>query len=340
MGMLRFRFMKLSSPEIKVLSAINKLGAVSIQTLADESGLKSHTVRYALGGMIERKALAPFCGINIFGIGLTPYLVYFSFKAASHADEERAIQVAADHQHVTWVAELSGDYQYGMEILARSSAEAVNVIGEIRRSMGVPWFRKAFVETLSLDIWPLKYFARTEADKNVFSAIPTHQRHEVDSLDHKILSEKGVHPLASEQHIARSCGVPAATVGYRLKKLISAGVITGYGYTPIWDLLQLSQFKIVVSLKAVDDEMHEQLFTLARRTQNCILALRCIGAWDFEFNIFAAHADEARDFTTMLWRQFGELLDDVRSIFYPRTIKRVSYPFRDEKAVARAVRGS
>ena len=290
--------------------------------------------------MIERGALAPFCAINVSAIGLTPYLVYFSFKAASHSDEQRAIQVAMGHQHVTWIAELSGDYQYGMEVLARSSSHAVKIFGEIRRSMGVPWFRKAFVETLSLHIWPLKYFAKEESDKNVFSAAPTERRHEVDSLDHKILREKGVSPLASDQQIARSCAAPAATVGYRLKKLEAAGVITGYGYTPIWDTLQLAQFKIVVSLKAVDDDMHEQLFALAQRTENCILALRGVGAWDFEFNIFASHADEARDFTTRLWRQFGDLLDDVRSISYPRTIKRVSYPFSDELSVVGATMGT
>lgn len=143
--------MKLSPHEIKVLSAINKLGAAPVQKLADESGIKPHTVRYALDGMIERKALTPFCALNIAAIGLKAYLVYFSFKSASHAEEEHAIKVAAAHQQVTWIAELSGDYQYGMEVLASSSVEAVKVIGEIRRSMGVPWFRKALIETLSLD---------------------------------------------------------------------------------------------------------------------------------------------------------------------------------------------
>lgn len=331
--------MKLSAQEIKVLTAINKLGAAPIQKLADQSGLKSHTVRYALDGMIERKALAPFCGFNISAIGLTSYLVYFSFKSASPADEAQAISVAAANERVTWIAELSGDYQYGIEFLASSSSDAVKVVGEIRRRMNVPWFRKAFIETLSLHIWPLKYFAKEEPEGNVFYAERSHSRYVIDSLDHKILREKGLQPLASEQQIARSCGVPAATVGYRLKKLEASGVITGYGYTPIWDTLQLSQFKIVVSLKALDDELHSQLFALARQTTNCILALRCVGAWDFEFNIFTGNADEARDFTTLLWRQFGDVLEDVRSISYPRTVKRVSYPFKDERTVLRAIEG-
>jgi DNA-binding Lrp family transcriptional regulator len=333
---LQFLPMKLSSHEVKVLAALNKLGRVPLQQLAKEAGLKSHSVRYALDRMLERKALVPCCAVNLYGIGLNNYIVYFSFKAASHADEERAVQIAAAHQQVTWVAELSGDYQYGMEVLASSTSEAVRVIGEVSRAMGVPWFRKAFIETLSLDIWPLKYFAKQEPERNVISQYPVERRHEIDSVDHKILRLKVEQPLASDEQIARVCGVPSTTVGYRLKKLESAGVITGYCFTPIWDALQISQFKIVVSLKGVDEQQHERLFAFARRAENCILALRCVGAWDFEFNIFVVNADEARQFTTLLWRQFGEVLDDVRSIAYPRTIKRVSYPFTDEQAVLRA----
>ena len=149
--------MKTSPQEVQVLAAINKLGAAPVQKLAEHAGLKAHAVRYALQAMIDRKAIEPVSAINMQAIGLKPYMLYFSIKAATHAEEERAAQVAAAHQNVSWVAELSGEYQFGMQVLAPSAPAALKIIGDIRAQMGVTWFRKAFVEGLEMYIWPLKY---------------------------------------------------------------------------------------------------------------------------------------------------------------------------------------
>jgi DNA-binding Lrp family transcriptional regulator len=325
--------MKISSQELQVLAAINTLGAAPIQKLAECTRLKPHTVRYALQALIDREAIEPVSAINVQALGLRSYVVYFSIKAASTAAEERAAQVAAAHQNVSWVAELSGDYQFGLEVLAPSVPVALKIIGEIRDQMGVTWFRKAFVEGLELYVWPLKYFAKGELAANTICYRPTDNIHVMDRFDHQILRTKAEEPNASDAVIARRCGAPTNTVTYRIKRMEDAGVITGYCYTPRWDKLKLVQYKIVVTLKVIDSVAHAALLAFARRADHCIFALACVGAWDFEFNIFTSSADEGRAFTALLWREFGESLDSVNIISYPRTIKRVEYPFEDESAL-------
>lgn len=325
--------MKTSPQEIQVLAAINKLGAVPVQKLAECAGLKAHTVRYVLQAMIERQAIEPVSAINMQAVGLKPYMLYFSIKAATPADEERAARTAAAHQNVSWVAELSGDYQFGMQVLAPSAPVALKIIGDIRAQMGVTWFRKAFIEGLEMYIWPLKYFAKDDLPANTLCYRPVTQLYEMDGLDHQILRAKAEDPYAADAAVARSCGAPANTVTYRIKKMEESGVITGHCYTPRWDKLLLVQYKIVVNLRALDAALHAALMTFARRAEHCIFALACVGAWDFEFNIFTSSADEGRAFTGQLWREFGDALDTVNIISYPRTIKRMEYPFKDESAL-------
>jgi DNA-binding Lrp family transcriptional regulator len=325
--------MKTTPQEVQVLAALNKLGAAPVQQLAECAGLKPHSVRYVLQSMVDRKAIEPVSAINMHAIGLKSYMLYFSIKAATPAEEERAAQAAAAHQNVSWVAELSGDYQFGMQVLAPSVPDALKIIGEIRNSMAVTWFRKAFIEGLELYVWPLKYFAKGELPANIlcYRSVPT--LYEMDGLDHQILRAKAEDPYSGDAGIARACGAAVNTVTYRIKKMEDAGVITGHCYTPLWGKLQLIQYKIVVNLRAIDAAVHASLLDFARRSEYCIFALACVGAWDFEFNIFTSRADEERAFTGQLWREFGDYLDAVNIISYPRTIKRVEYPFKDESAL-------
>lgn len=319
----------LTAQELQVLSSIHRLGYVSAQELSRDCGLKTHAVRQALHNLFERRAIEPYCAINVIKLGLQPYMSYFSFASASPEDEERALQVALAHPNVNWLARIGQHYDFGISVLAESVDEALSIYGELRHDMGLAWAGKSFIQASRVFLWPLKCFGFDGEPGVTVVLRELDGRYSMDHLDHRILAFKASNPLSPDASLARALSIPEATASYRLKRLQNAGVITGYGVSPVWENLGLLQHKVVLSFKTLDLELHEALVGFAHTTMTCVGAIPCLGAWDFEFNIFAPQGDNGRGFMELLEAQFGEVLEDVRVLPYPRALKLHPYPFSE-----------
>ena len=317
----------LAAQELQVLSAIHRLGYVSAQELAKDSGLKPHAVRQSLHNLFERRAIEPFCSINVIALGLQPYMTYFSFSSATPEEEELALRVALDHPNVNWLARIGHHYDFGISVLAESVDEALRIYGELRQGMGLEWAGKSFIQASSMFLWPLKCFG-FEGDPGVTIVLRQLEgRYAMDDLDHRILAFKAANPLSPDASVARFLSIPEATASYRLKRLHNAGVINGYGVSPVWESLGLLQHKVAISFKTLDLELHEALVGFAHRTMTCVGAIPCLGAWDFEFNIFTSQGDNGRSFMAMIEAEFGGVIEHVRVLPYSRALKLNPYPF-------------
>ena len=76
--------MKIGTAEEKVLACIQHCALDPIPSLARKTGLKTHVVRYAVSRLKEAGIITgprPF--VNLFPLGYSSYLLYFSIAAAS-----------------------------------------------------------------------------------------------------------------------------------------------------------------------------------------------------------------------------------------------------------------
>lgn len=325
--------MDLSQQERLVLSALDRLGVVSVQELSKATKLPAHSVRYILDRLKSSNAIRPLCSINPFGLGFHMFTVYFSVKLLSATEEVRIIKVLTEHQHVSWVAEFSGEYQYGCGVYARNLEQALTLFGEMKREMNVEWFGKAFTQQTSIFVWPLKYFAASSETSYCIYAAPDLSLYRADETDHHILRMKSIDGDISNSLLARKLGLPESTISYRVQKMEKAKVINATGSIMDWQVLGLSQYNIVVTLRDLDNTVRKSLVEFGRKHPLCSCVIPCAGSWDFEFNIFARHQREMRTFTSELWQIFGDRIISVKAIPNAGDLKWQSYPFRDFSAI-------
>ena len=81
----------LTPQESAVLSAAQMDWRIDTPALARATGLKSHTVSYALKRIYEKKVARPFVMYNIHRVGLTDYCVFFNIQVTSKRIRDTAL---------------------------------------------------------------------------------------------------------------------------------------------------------------------------------------------------------------------------------------------------------
>ncbi len=96
---------------------------LDVPALAKITGLKTHTVSYALKRVFEKKVARPFVLYNIHRVGLTDYCVFFNVQGNSKKVRDTVLSYCVNSTQTAYVAELTGKYQYTVSIMAYSIFE-------------------------------------------------------------------------------------------------------------------------------------------------------------------------------------------------------------------------
>ncbi len=137
---------------------------------------------------------------------------------------------------------------------------------------------------------------------------------DLDAEDWKILrtiSHDGRMPYSQ---IARRTGIKRETVQYRLKRMVSAGVIQHFlpyldlakvGY-PVWGYM-------LISFKDLDAAREKQFDDYVRQNQHIIFAYRCLGQYDYGIELFAKTPKHLYSVQQELKRKFSRIIKDVQT---------------------------
>ena len=123
--LITLKSMKLNEKEAKILASVEWAADKQLSEIAKETGYQEHTVRYYLrrmeeAGVIER---VPFMDLSslgyqyvgiFFSIGLPPEKVPDALKSLTALPE------------VVWLAELGGDYQFGLGLCVQHVSHVQN----------------------------------------------------------------------------------------------------------------------------------------------------------------------------------------------------------------------
>jgi DNA-binding Lrp family transcriptional regulator len=111
--------MKLTEKEATVLASVELRADAPMTVLRKESGLREHTIRYALRSLIQRKVITPIPFINLHRLGLTVYSLFFTVGGEKRGAHDALIRSIIATPQVLWVGEFGGEYQYGVGVAAR-----------------------------------------------------------------------------------------------------------------------------------------------------------------------------------------------------------------------------
>jgi DNA-binding Lrp family transcriptional regulator len=166
---------------------------------------------------------------------------------------------------------------------------------------------------------PRKHFEYRHDSEKVF----------VDSVDLKILDHLKRDPVASLREISRSVGIPTSTVSFRFQKLVSNGVILGFGcdYDPM--AAGSEHYLILIKLHGLGGGLYERFFEFAAYHPRIARVTRMIGEWDLEMELELENTRELNDVIHQVYKHGAGCVRQVLAHTWG-----VEHRFRSSNAVA------
>ena len=313
---------------------------LSVQDLARQLGLQSHTVRRAIETLKSRKILLgirPY--VNPSLLGINEYYLYFSLQIPNSSSKDAFVMALCRHEQVSYVAEVGGDYQYEVRFMAHDSTDLVNFLDDLSDKFQ----SKVIIMSLCL-IHAEEYSAMTEGSWKSADNVPylsfaaSDRRVAIDELDHKILSLFANDGVDSAPQIARVLGVPTSTVIYRLNKMRSSGLISGYFYLSDSRPFGLLPVILLVGASSFTKKQRERFLKHCRLHGQIAVTNITTGPWQARL---LARVKEYKDILRLvrtLSEEFAENIQTIRVLPQLEFHKALLYPFRNFKTIQTRVR--
>ena len=313
--------MRLSEKESVVLASCDLRADAPLSLLRKETGLREHTIRYALRNLMNRGVIKPVPLINTYQLGYANYNFYFSIGSQKRAVKLALLKTLLQMPAVSWFAEFGGDYQYGMTISASTPTKAVQLIQEISREYQGVIFEKSFSIQFSVTLYSRRYLS---GKKFSFTSLTLNSNQEVvkvDELDKTILQGMTSHGDMSHRQLALKLKMPLSTLELRVKKLTESGVIAGYAYAVNPTKYGLRVFNLLIFAKGISAPLHKALHQFCKEHAHVIYLIECLGSWDYVLGVEIEQAEEVTTIVQDLYDQLGNYINHIRLLSKFRDIK-------------------
>jgi DNA-binding Lrp family transcriptional regulator len=318
----------LSPAERKVLSVMQMDWRLDVPALAKATNLRPHIITYALKRLQERKIVRPFVMYNIHALGLTDYCVFFNVTGSGKRLRDRVLQYAVESPQVTYVAELSGRYQYSASVIVPSIFEVEAFFDGLAKRIEQPSLDLSFCIRAQWSVLPIKYL--DPAGRKLAPATRTESqcRVEVDATECRLLSMLNRDPSISWVKLASAVGIPYSTVRYRIESLIKRGVIIGFPYVVDGSRLGRHPFRVLIVARGIDTTFRKALFRFAVAHPLCTMFVRCLGAWDFELNYDLEELSQGGAMVQELYDTFGPYIQSTTTVNELAVLKTHEWPLQ------------
>lgn len=305
--------MKLTEKEATVLASIELRADAPMKLLQKESGLREHTIRYALRSLINRKVITPLPFINLHRLGFTIYSLFFTVGGEKRGAHDALIRSFVAAPNVLWVGEFGGEFQYGVGFGAKHVSELSQFLDAISKKHGAIFHDKAVSVQLSSTVYPRRYLSsRKSSAQPITVTFGKREPVSIDATDAKILSALTTHGTWSHRQIALKIQIPLSTVELRIRKLREQGVIAGDIYSVDASQFDMESFKLLVYTKGLDSALTGKLDLYCRTNPNVTTLIDCLGSWGYEVNVEVRRPDQLSHTIQQIYEQFGTSIHTIK----------------------------
>lgn len=318
--------MRLSDKERSVLAAYELRANAPVHVIRKETGLRDHTIRYALNSLLDRKVITPVPLVNMHALGHMVFNIFFSIGAEKKSEKEALLRALQQEKDVTWVGEFGGEFQYGLAVCSPSMRTVVELLDGLSKRFKRLFFEKSISSQLGTTCYYRKYLAPKRFKVEPLSTGFLKESVEIDALDDRILVALVSYPHFSRRQLSQQMKIPLSTLELRIKKLEEKGVICGYMYAPDPTKMGMQAYKLLVYAKGIDRELSREIKRFAEAHPDIVYVIECLGNWDYEIGVEAARTEEVSDIIQEIYERFGNSVNSVKLLSKFRDLKIRWYP--------------
>ena len=322
--------LKLSPKQCSLLHHLELDAGLSAAELAVRARMKPamvlyYTRRFREGGLIT--ARQPIIDGN--GLGFTHYTVYLTLKIEAQRVVDKIIKYLSSAPQVTWVFELSGEYQLAFTISAEKPFEVNAALQDLLKAFPGMIFDKAICTQIAFAYLGRRYLKQHSVQSRSKAALNFHARPAekfVDALDLKILSAMANRGESSGTMVAKLLGEPIATINRRISEMERRGVIIGYFHWIDAHKLGRSCYLLRIKIRGIAQCIAKSINNFIAEVPEVIFGLQCFGPWDYEIGVEVASDTEILPIVRKLNQVCGEQIYPVSSVTILEYHKFHSFP--------------
>ena len=317
--------MRLSENEQKVLACVTLEARMSVAKLSKVTGLSDHAVRHSLKKLIDSGSIWQFVAINVHALGYTDFGIYVSRAAESKQSAESFISKLVQSSCVPWVVELGGVYQYGFSLIFKHITEVDTFLSEIIPKGENKIRELTIVPRIEWKWYPPKFWwsGCHNSELTCGGKVP---KVETDELDHAILRSVSLPQCATMSALARHLGQAVSTIEYRVRRLETTGVISGYAYSLDLPSLDLRRYVFLIQEKSYNPTFRRKIFQFCREHPHVPSLIHCVGSWNFELSFDLPRDKKLSEVRQELFDEVGIEDERITMLEYFKTIKLSPYP--------------
>ncbi len=300
----------------------------SVAELSRLTGLRSHSVRYALDQLVARRILTPYTFIDSECLGFAAYNIFCALSSHRADVREQFERSIAENQHVSAAYRIGGDFHYRIVLLASTTSELLKVMDELIGPFGEIVFDRSFVIRCGAWLFSRRYLHPNGKAPAPLHVEPSAEKKLLDAVDVQILHGLGTEGGGQLSQLAAKLNLPTSTFEYRLKRLQKEGIVKGWVYSIDPRLIGMLDYRLLVTMKQVDQATRQAFFSFCAKHPNISTLVRCIGSWDYEVGIEVESQERVTELVQSIYEAFGATVRSVKSIPIFECFKTSMYPFR------------
>jgi DNA-binding Lrp family transcriptional regulator len=271
------------------------------------------------------------------------YEIFFSVASGAKKSREKMVEWLTRHENTTYLAEVGGEFDYELILLAQSSLQVHEILGETARRCGEISFLKVVAVHNRVHYFARKYLAPSVSDVSSLSLVGSPLvgkaqdgsvfQVQISDIEHQILLHLTSTPEISQREIARLIGCTPFTVTTHIERLRSVGVIRGAMYSFKGTSIGAQSYIFLIYARGFSLEFTQKLYRFCSVHPHCTNMKECFGSWDFEVGVEVIEHISLQRVKEQLLELFSKEILSITILPRFSTLKFNFYPLhRDKRA--------
>ncbi len=303
----------LSSKDKLVLQALEANSRQTLKEIGKTAGLSGEGVEYRLNKWRENGFVSKtFADPNLSKLGLKTYRLYLKMGNLSEKIEKKLQKEFLELPGIYWLAITSGQWDYLLRFTLKDETSFKKIIETILERYGQYIESKDFVISSYQTYCPATYL--TGSSRASPSPDNAAELVDIDAIDRKILFYLYENSRIPTTKLASLLNISPDAVQYRLKKLISAGVIDKFSCWLDRSLLGYNYYKVFFTFQYFTPSEETEFLDYCKNHPNVVYINRVIGNWDIEVDFDAKNEEELYKMIKTMRNKFNKIIKSNYSL--------------------------
>jgi len=287
----------------------------------------AEAVRGCLARCMEQRAVLVAPIMNVYPLGFTRFGVFFSLTPEARLARPRIAEAIHALRPVVWSAEMGGQFDYCMTLVAHDVGEVLDVFGQFCSAVGTVIRAKAVVTQRRVTLFPDKFLGAKRSPVPSVWWGPTGSRVRLQSLDHEILHRIALESSISRRDLCQRLGITSQELDSRLERLRREQVFRGCAL--VLDPIQFGRqcYFFMVHTRSTSAEQRAKLYALCEQHPDVVRLIETFGEWDYQIGAYVEQPEDAARLSDEIVRAVGQSVSHVEVVPQYRIMKVSFYPF-------------